>query len=214
MCDVNQVSHKKAEKGGELFCQLKQNCMKWIDPVSEFSLFGFWGELFCQLNQSCLKLHEMDRSSVRIFSSLAPGGGGLFCQLNQNCLKLHEIYRSSVRIFPCLAWGRGELFCQLNQSCLKFHEMDRSNVCQNFSLFGHFRGALLPGSQWDVQWCMKYSSAKLCHVTWRNAEYLTKRQWRGGGGGGFSADLHQVEILPVDYSSLVFITKDQWSLCF
>ena len=32
------------------------------------------------------------------------------------------------------------------------------------------------------------------------AEYLTKRQKRGGEG--FSAILHQVEVLPVEYSSL------------
>ena len=36
------------------------------------------------------------------------------------------------------------------------------------------------------------------HVT-ISAEYLTKRQKRGGG---FSANLHQVEVLPVEYSSL------------
>ena len=34
------------------------------------------------------------------------------------------------------------------------------------------------------------------------AEYLTKRQKRGVVGGGFSADLHQVEVFPVEYSSL------------
>ena len=31
-------------------------------------------------------------------------------------------------------------------------------------------------------------------------EYLTKRQKRGGG---FSADLHQLEVLPVEHSSLL-----------
>ena len=30
-----------------------------------------------------------------------------------------------------------------------------------------------------------------------------------GGGGGFSAELHQVQVLPVEYSSLsYYITKD------
>ena len=108
-------------------------------------------------------------------------------------------------------------------------------VSEFFSLFDW--GAFLPGPQWNVQWCMKYVSAKLCHITRCGSAKLHHITWcslaklchvtRCGSpklrqvtdgnrvshlkarGGCFSADLHQVEVLPVGYSSLsYYITKD------
>ena len=38
------------------------------------------------------------------------------------------------------------------------------------------------------------------------AEYLTK--WQKGGGESFSADLHQVEVLRVENSSLSYYNED------
>ena len=45
-------------------------------------------------------------------------------------------------------------------------------------------GAFLPSHySWHVQWCMKYSLAKLCHVTW----YELSNSPKGRKEGGFSA---------------------------
>ena len=54
--------------------------------------------------------------------------------------------------------------------------------------------------QWDVPMMHEVCLGKVMSHHTIQAEYLTKRQKRGGGG--FSADLHQVEVLPVEYSSL------------
>ena len=131
MCNMIWLSHEKAEKRRGLFCQL---------------------------NQSCWKLHKMDRSSLRIFSS----GGGLFCQLNQSFWKLYEMNRSSLRIFPLGGWGGGG-FCQLNQSCWKLHEMERSSL-RFFFLWGRgfsAKSLLMRCSMMHKIWFSKFMS----HVT-------------------------------------------------
>ena len=71
--------------------------------------------------------------------------------------------------------------------------MDRSSL-KKIPCWG---GTFLPShSWWEVQWCMKYQYVKLCHVPWHEPSISPK------GRGCFSADLHQVEVLPVEYSSL------------
>ena len=104
------------------------NCMKWIDSVLKFFPHwpGGWGRgLFCQQNnQSCWKLHEMDRFSVKKFSSHHCGPGGAFLpQKNQSCWKLHEMDRFSLKFFSLILLGGG-LFChwktKVAGNCMKW----------------------------------------------------------------------------------------------
>ena len=133
------------------------NCMKWIDPVSEFLPvwpWGGWGSAFLPAQPKLLELHEMDRSSLRIFPCLDTVGVGLFCQLNQSCWKLHEMDRSSLRNFPCLAMGMEVLFCQLNQSCWKLHEC--IDPVSDFFLVCGVGGGLFCQLNWSCWKCMKW----------------------------------------------------------
>ena len=73
------------------------NCMKLIDLVSGFfpCLVMGGGGLFCQLNQSCWKLHEIDWSSLWIFS-LFGHLVGFSARLSMWCSIMHEIWFSKV----------------------------------------------------------------------------------------------------------------------
>ena len=67
--------------------KVARNCMKWIDPVSEFPLFGHWG-LFCQVPdemfkdacnmvpQSYITWQNASRVSHQKAESVCVGGGG------------------------------------------------------------------------------------------------------------------------------------------
>ena len=95
MCNVSQVSHEKAEK---------------------------MGRLFCQLNQSCWKLHEIGRSSLRIFPCLATGWWGIsasWTKVAWNCMKLIDPV-SEFSLFGCY-WGGGGGGSQMK--CSMMHEI-------------------------------------------------------------------------------------------
>ena len=69
------------------------------------------------LNKKCRKFHEMDKSTKKIFHSLANldleiflskfemvvGGGGQKSHLNKKCRKFHEMDKSTKKIFHSLA---------------------------------------------------------------------------------------------------------------
>ena len=194
------------------------NCLKWINPVSKKFPHG-GGGLFCHKNQSCQKLPEMDRSSVKIFSLIlevgdfsgtktkvagnclkwinpvsknfpSSLGGGSFSATKPKLLELPGMDRSSVKNFSS-SWGGGFSASQ-NQSCWKLPEMDKSSQKFSFILGGGFSASCPMGcSMMHEIWFGKVTS----HLTIQ-AEYLTRRQ--KGGGGGLSADLRQVEVLPVE----------------
>ena len=133
------------------------------------------------------ELHEMDRSSLRIFPPPFTAGGRLFCQVSdemfndawnmvwQSYVTSHGLSQVSHQKAE-IGWG---LFCHLNQSCWKLHEMDRSRL-RTFFLFCHLGG----GGCW--------LSASWTKVTGNCMEWIDPvseffPSFTAGGGGGFSA---------------------------
>ena len=174
--------------------KVARNCLKWIDLKSKIFPHP-WGGLFCHKNQSCLKLPKMDRSEVKNFS-LILGGGGAFLPQKSKLSKLPKMDRTEVKKFPS-SWGGG-LFCHKNQSCSKLPKMDRSEVKKFPSSWGGGGGFFCQVTT-NVRFNDAWNIGVWSYVTiW--AEYLTKRQKRGGAFRPICSPW----ALLVEYSSLSF----------
>ena len=97
-------------KGGfsASWTKVSGNCIKWINPVLNFSLLGGEGGFssnWTKVAGNCMKWID----PVLKFFPPFGGGGGLFCQLNQSCCKLHEMDRSILKKFSLFGhwWGGG-----------------------------------------------------------------------------------------------------------
>ena len=60
------------------------------------------GGLFCQLNQSFWKLHEMDRSRLRIFFLRVGGGGGFSAKFSGIIIFSMELYLGDQLCSKCI----------------------------------------------------------------------------------------------------------------
>ena len=154
-----------------------------------------WGGLFCHKNQSCSKLPETDKSVVKKFSLILGGGfSATKTKVARNCLKRINLWSKN---FPS-SWGGSFSVTKTKvaRNCLKRINLWSKNFPSSWGggggLFCHQKPKW--GSMMHERSVREVTS---CAVI--RAEYLTKRQKRGGG---FSADLHLVEVLPVEYSSL------------
>ena len=201
--------------GGGLFCHQNQSCSKLPEMdrsgVKKFSLIcgggrGGGSATKTKVAWNCLKWIDLVSKEF----SLILGGGGAFLPPKPKLLEITwNGYIWCQKNFPSSGWGGGGGVLPPKPKLLKIAWNGYIWCQKNFPCIwwgGGFSAKSPP--MWDSMMHEISVHEVTSHHRIR-AEYLTKRQ-KNEIGGGFIQECRfaRLELLPVEYSSLLFYTKD------